>query len=341
MIHDKTPSKIASSGSGYWKVPKMLKTMTVLNGLAFVLLLLMSGASSPHIAEPVTIGEDEGEQTIFQTPQAAVDAMLLACRDNDTEGLIRIFGTAFRWYIDSPDKQGARQTRLDVYERAQAQLDIEDDGDEGMLVIIGVQQWPFPIPLVKAEDGWRFDTSEGVEEILNRRIGASELNAIAICREYVSAQVEYAAADRDGDEVLEFAQRLASTTGKRDGLFWPIEPDSGEPLSPFGPLVAESEIRVESHLPDKPFRGYYFRILTQQGHAVPGGRYNYVINGNMIAGFAMVAYPADYRSTGVMTFVVNHRGKIYQKDLGDETADVAGQMNEYSPDRTWSVVEGY
>jgi hypothetical protein len=202
-----------------------------------------------------------------------------------------------------------------------------------MEVVLGAEEWPLPFPLVRDEDGsWRFDTAEGIEALLDRRIGRNELSAIAIANAYVDAQIEYAQADRDGDDVLEYARRLASSPGQRDGLYWQAAP--GEDESPFGPLVQKAERYLDTVEPDDPIRGYYFKILTRQGENPPGGSYDYVINGNMLAGFALVAYPADYGNTGVMTFVVNHRGVIQQKDLGAFTG-----MDRYDPDDSWDEVD--
>ena len=201
-----------------------------------------------------------------------------------------------------------------------------------MELIVGEEEWPFPILIVQEEEGWSFDTEDGIEEIVDRRIGRNELAAIAIARAYVDAQIEYARSDRDGDDVLEYAQRLASTPGERDGLYW--EAESEEDLSPFGPLMQGAERYLETKEPGDPIKGYYFRILTRQGGNPPGGSHDYVINGNMIAGFALVAYPADYENSGVMTFVVSHRGKVHQKDLGEFS-----EMDEYDPDHTWTEVE--
>jgi len=199
-------------------------------------------------------------------------------------------------------------------------------------LILGPKDWPLPISIVREEGVWRFDTEEGIEEIIDRRIGRNELTAIAIARAYLDAQIEYAREDRDGDEVLEYAQRLASTPGKKDGLYW--EAESEDDLSPFGPLVRGAEHYLETKELGDPLKGYYFHVLKHQGEKPPGGRYDYVINGNMIAGFALVAYPDDYENSGVMTFVVSHHGKVYQKDLGEFTG-----MLEYDPDESWTAVE--
>jgi hypothetical protein len=180
-------------------------------------------------------------------------------------------------------------------------------------------------------DTWRFDTAEGIEELIDRRIGRHELVAIEIARTYVDAQIEYAKEDRDRDEVLEYAQRLASTPGQRDGLYWVTEP--GEPESPFGPLIKGAERYFEHKQPGDPIQGYFFQILKRQGENPPGGAYDYVINGNMIAGFALVAWPERHGESGVMTFVVNHQGKAWQKDLGPFHG-----MDAYDPDDSWSLV---
>ncbi|MGH8508221.1 MAG: DUF2950 family protein, partial [Gammaproteobacteria bacterium] len=198
-----------------------------------------------------------------------------------------------------------------------------------------------PIPMVKSGNGWQFDVEQGREEVLNRRIGRNELSALGVLNGYVEAQFEYANADRNGDGVSEYAQKLRSEPDKFDGLFWDAAP--GQPPSPLGPLVAEARAegyRVSSRANGRsPYHGYYYRILTRQGSHAPGGKYDYVINGRMIAGFGMLAFPAEYGSSGVMTFIVNHQGKIYQKDLGPKTAQIVGALKEYDPDSSWELVE--
>jgi hypothetical protein len=206
-----------------------------------------------------------------------------------------------------------------------------------MTVILGRQAWPMPIPLVRSDKGWRFDTAAGIEEMIDRRIGRNELAAIDFARVYGDAQEAYAGEDHDGDEVLEYAQMLASTPGQRDGLYWPPG-DDGE-QSPLAAFAARAAEYLGYRQEREPYRGYQFRVLTEQGPTPPGGAYDYVINGNMIAGFALVAWPADYGNSGVMTFVVSHQGKIYQKDLGPDTASIAEAMTRYDPDGSWTEVE--
>ena len=213
-----------------------------------------------------------------------------------------------------------------------------------MVLCLGEAHWPFPISLAKKGDQWFFDTVAGKEEILNRRIGHNEISALEICRAYVKAQREYMQKDYDGNGVMEYAQRLQSTPGKRDGLYWEMTP--GEEESPFGPLVtaaceegySQKNLSASPHKHD-PFHGYLFRILTKQGRNAPGGKYNYVINGHMLAGFAFLAYPAEWGNTGVMTFIVNQQGKVYQKNLGEKTTNLARKIDAYDPDETWKPAE--
>jgi hypothetical protein len=177
-----------------------------------------------------------------------------------------------------------------------------------------------------------------VDELVNRRIGGNERNAIYVLRAYIDAQRAYAAVDRDGDDVLQYAQKVASTPGKHDGLYWPADAAKGEEPSPFGPLIAEAGAYLKGHVAGDPYRGYYFRILTRQGKNAPGGAYNYVINGRMIAGFAMVAYPAEYGKSGVMTFIVSHNGKVYEKNLGKNSAAIGAEMSVFDPGDGWRDV---
>ena len=201
-------------------------------------------------------------------------------------------------------------------------------------MLIGDQAWPLPIPLVKENGVWRFATELGEDEIINRRIGANERNAITVLRAYLDAQRQYASKDRNADGVLEYAQKLGSAPGKQDGLYWPADPAKGEEASPFGPLIAASANYLKGHATGDAFRGYHFRILTQQGKSAPGGAFSYVINGRMIAGFAMIAYPAEYGVSGVMSFIVSNNGTIYQKNI----AQGAQQIRTFNPDASWTKI---
>jgi len=212
--------------------------------------------------------------------------------------------------------------------------DLATTGNDRVEVVLGNDNWPFPIPIVKEGDRWVFDTQAGKEEILNRRIGRDELNTIEVCQGYVEVQDEYASADRDQDGIIEYAQKVISDPGKRNGLYWQVA--EGEVPSPLGPFMANAATEGYKKA-DKPipFHGYYYRILTGQGLKAAGGAYNYVINGHMVAGFALVAWPAEYGSSGVMTFMVNRNGIVYEKDLGPATAEIAKTITLYNPDQTW------
>ena len=212
-------------------------------------------------------------------------------------------------------------------------------GADRATLVLGKDEWPFPIPLVSESGGWHFDTAAGKEEILDRRIGLNELSVIDVCLAYAGAQREYASKDRDHDGFDEYAQKFASSPGKRDGLYWPTNADEEE--SPLGPLVAAAqaagyEAKKGSHV---PYYGYYYRILYGQGKDAPGGAYDYIVNGHMIGGFALVAFPAQYDVSGITTFIISHEGVVYQKDLGPHTADIAAQMTRYNPAATWTKEE--
>jgi hypothetical protein len=216
---------------------------------------------------------------------------------------------------------------------------LKEQGKDKRVLLIGDQAWPVPIPLVKTGERWRFATEEGEDELINRRIGANERSAITVMSAFLDAQKQYASEDRNGDGVLEYAQRLGSTPGKKDGLYWPADVDKGEEMSPFGPLVAESAPYLKGHKTGDAYRGYRYRILTRQGKNAPGGAYNYIINGRMIPGFALVAYPDRYGESGVMTFIVNQNGKVYEKDLGKNTAAIGEKMNAFDPGAGWREVK--
>jgi len=276
----------------------------------------------------------------FATPEEAVAALVTAASAEDTNALRVIFGPSAA-DIQNPDRVQAAGELSQFNAAVNQRKRIVHESDTNCVLEIGDNSWPFPVPIVKKEGRWFFDTAAGKDEILNRRIGRNELATLEAVRAYVDAQRVYASKDRDGDEVLEFAQKFRSSPGRKDGLYWPQDLD-GE-LSPLGPLVAEAQAsgyggksREEGSAPE-PFHGYFFKVLTRQGQAAPGGKYDYIINGNMIGGFALVAWPAEYGETGIMTFVVNQLGRVYQKDLGPKTANTAGTMQEYNPDKTWTV----
>jgi len=276
----------------------------------------------------------------FDTPQAAAGAMVEALGSDDGfAALLNLLGDQFKKQLEGGDKAAARVQVAKVHAAALQSHSLRNDGDDRRIMLIGPNVWPVPFPIVRENGRWSFDTAAGIEEVINRRIGRNELNAIAVARAYLAAQRKYASVDRDGDEVREYATRISSRPGKRDGLYWEIDEQSGEPLSPFGPLVADGRAYLDDYEPGDPYQGYYFKVLTRQGLNPPGGRYDYVINNNMIGGFALAAFPADYGNSGVMSFVVSHHGKILHKDLGENTDVIVGGMREYNPDETWTDAE--
>ncbi len=257
--------------------------------------------------------------------------------DSDSD-MIAIFGAAHKDLVVTSDHAASSANRARILAAMQTLHVLQEPNPDRRVLVIGAEAWPMPIPIVRSGDRWRFATEEGADEIVNRRIGGNELNAIYVLRAYIDAQRAYATRDRDGDGVLQYAQKLGSTKGKHDGLYWPADPVKGEEASPFGPLIAESAAYVKGYVEGAPYRGYDFKILTRQGKDAPGGAYNYVINGRMIAGFAMVAYPAEYGNTGVMTFIVSNNGKVYQKDLGKESTAIGAKMSTFDPGAGWKEV---
>jgi hypothetical protein len=297
--------------------------------------LAMFGAATLEAQTPAS----QPAQQVFPTPRAAVDALLASCKDNDSAALVRMLGERYGEQLKRIDDNEERQHRKVFYEKAQAHLAMQENGDAKATLVIGRDLWPVPIPLVKEAAGWRFDTDAGLDELLARRIGENELAVIEVCHEYVRMQVDYAAVDRDGDEVREYAQQLVSTAGKRDGLYWERDVAVNERASPLEALLPDSFGGVKNCKLGTPHMGYYFKILTRQGPNPPGGKYDYVINGNMIAGYALIAWPADYRASGVMTFVISQQGKLLERDLGPDTAKLVEAMTEYDPDKTWELVK--
>ena len=271
----------------------------------------------------------------FGTPEEAVKALSVASSARDDAALQAIFGANYEQIKDPDPAQAARD--LAVFDASITQTKrIVWKSDTNCMVEIGTNCWPFPIPLVQQGGQWRFDTAAGKEEMLNRRIGANELFTLGVVRTYAAAQREYASRLHDDSEVQVFSQKLISSPGKHDGLYWP--PEEAAPLSPLGPGVAYAQPEIkggDTNAVAQPFHGYYYKILTRQGKHAPGGKYDYITKDKMIGGFALAAYPAYYGQTGVMTFLVNQQGRVYQKDLGPKTASVAAKMKEFDPDSTW------
>jgi hypothetical protein len=291
----------------------------------------------------VAASKPQALQSHFATPQEAGAALTAAAKAGNTNDFRAIFGPESQELV-SPDTVQAGNAFSNFVRRLSGKVVLAPLSDSKMELQLGADAWPFPIPLALDQDGWFFDTAAGREEILNRRIGMNELAAIRVCRAYVDAQREYASRPRNGDGVLEYAQHFRSTTNTHDGLYWHAEP--GEEASPFGPLIVQSHdegYRQATKILGTnlaPYRGYCFQILTRQGSHAPAGKYNYIINGHMLAGFALAAWPAEWGNTGVMTFIVNQQGQVYQKNLGPKTIAIASAMTTYDPDDRWKPVTG-
>jgi hypothetical protein len=326
-VVDRESSAMPTSTSIHREVTAMniTRLWTVLRRLMLALTLAMPLAAS-------------AVQQTFATPEAAVDALMAALKADSDASMLAIFGDEYKHLIVQDDRAAASATRAKIHASMQVLRVLRESGSDRRILLIGAEAWPMPIPIVRSGDRWRFASELGEDELVNRRIGANELNAIYVLRAFVDAQRAFAAVDRDGDGVRQYAQKLASTPGKRDGLYWTADAAKGEEISPFGPLIAESAAYLEGHAVGDPYRGYRFRLLTRQGAHAAGGAYNYLINGRLIAGFAMVAYPAEWGETGVMTFIVNHNGKVFEKDLGKDSAAIGAKMTAFDPGPGWKPV---
>ncbi len=310
--------------------------MTIYRTLASALFGAALLLGTTAFVAPTYAVASEGEQYLgeaasqFADPEAAVTAFKAALAANDFDGLAKMLGF-------DPAKlksaEGIMDRFAEIRDAAAKLVSVEGDGDQRVLRL-GDKVWPFPFPLRKGKDGkWAFDTKAGIEEVINRRIGENELQAIATARAYVDAQRDYAADDHDGDGVLEYAQKLVSSEGKTDGLYWPIEQGDGD--SPAGSFVDQKAL--DKTKAGDGYFGYRFRILHKQGSNVAGGRYGYVINGNMIAGFGLIAWPVRYGETGVKTFMVNHAGIVYERDLGPDTEVIIKGTFRFNPNKAWDV----
>jgi hypothetical protein len=277
-------------------------------------------------------------QRRFASPEEATRALVDALRAGDRKAMLEIFGEGAKGLVSSGDEVSDRRS-FERFVKAYDERHAFEAGGGKVVLVVGRDDFPFPIPIVPDGPSWRWDTAEGKEEIINRRIGQNELNTIQVCLAYVDAQREYYARDPDGNRLLEYAQKFASTPGKQDGLYWPTK--DGEPPSPLGSLVVRARGEGYSRREQQPiaYWGYYYRILTAQGKDAPGGAYDYVAKGHMIGGFGLVAFPAQYGVSGVMTFMVNHDGVVYEKDLGPNTATIARAMKAFNPDSGWKKVD--
>ena len=301
--------------------------------LTAALLAGAGGILSLH-ATDANVTPPDPTQQLFTSPAEAVKALQAATQGKDIAALDEIFGPGVRGLLTGDKVQDANNAQRFANAMAQS-CNLVQEGDDKITLEVGTNDWPMPIPLVRTNGQWFFDTAAGKEEIINRHIGKDELNAISVCRAYVTAQRQYA-----GMNGGIYALKFKSTPGKKDGLYWPVT--KNEPASPFGPLVAEAHVEGYHHhagAGPQPFHGYYFRILTRQGDAAPGGKMSYLSQGNLTGGFALVAYPENWDQSGIMTFIVNQDGKVYQQNLGEKTSRIAGKMKEYNPGSEWSLVQ--
>lgn len=294
--------------------------------------------ANPQEGGPMAVIEPSAQPRAmrFETPDAAVLALIEAAAAEGSDLLLAVLGPDLAEMV-SGDPVADAADRGWFVENARVSAQIEDENSNSALLVIGPDDWPFPIPLAKDDQGWFFDTAAGLEELVNRRIGLNEIYTLAALRAFVEAQGEYAASDPMGLGTPVFADRILSTEGKRDGLYWPTQP--GEPASPLGPLVAEAVGAGYDASPavegPRPFHGYLYKVLTAQGNQAPGGAMSYFKDGRLTQGFALLAWPASYGRSGIMAFQVNQKGMVYEKDLGEETATIAKAIETYDPGEGW------
>jgi Protein of unknown function (DUF2950) len=309
----------------------MITILSLTNPISFLARLASLTAAMLAFA----IASVANAQQSFKTPEEAVDALVSAAQTGDRKAVLTVLGRDGADIVSSGDAIADASARNRVIEAYDAKHQVVMEGTNKAVLIIGQEDWPFPIPLVRKDSAWQFDTAAGREEILYRRIGRNEMSAIQACLAYIDAQQEYAEQGVAGNGV--YAQRIVSRAGKKDGLYWPAQSSADE--SPLDELAASAAAEGYSVGQQRaPYHGYYYKVLTRQGPNAPGGALDYIVRGKMIGGFALVAYPAEYRNSGVMTFIVNHQGNVYERDLGPNTARVASSMTAFNPDSTWRRV---
>ncbi|MGZ5041311.1 MAG: DUF2950 domain-containing protein [Usitatibacter sp.] len=308
-----------------------------------ILVAAVAGALAASLAtgigaqttSPPSASKPAAAQRTFATADDAAAALIEAVRAKDVKNLVAIVGPGSASWLFSGDKTADANDWEKFAAAYQEKKSIDAQGDTKAILKVGNDEWPFPAPLVKRGGKWAFDANAGREEIINRRVGRNELDAIQTMLAIVDAQREYAATDADGNGFADYARRFRSTPGKKDGLYWPA--GANEPESPLGPLVAVAarEGYKQAKNSPQPYHGYYYRILTSQGKDASGGAYDYMVGDKLLGGFAVVAYPARYGVSGVTTFLVNHEGVVYEKDLGAQTGAIGAAMTRYNPDATW------
>jgi hypothetical protein len=319
---------------------KRIRTIGYAVALATIGALLL-------VLPPIGRAQTAPGQRTYKTPEAAVKDLIAAVREKNNDALFAVIGTEMKGVLSTGDALRDEQDRDAFLRAAKNRISIEQDGDNAnrRIAYFGKAQWPFPAPLVKQGDAWRFDGAEGRQEVEDRRVGNNELDEIDACYGYVDAQLEYASQDRMGDGVLQFAQKIVSTPGKKDGLYW-NNADGGE-MSPLGYFFAGASspsadtTAAELKKGERPtsYSGYTAKILTAQGENAVGGAHNFLVDGRLLGGFGLVAWPVEYGKTGVSTFIVNQLGVVFEKDLGKDTAAQAAAMTTFNPDGTWKAVE--
>ena len=300
---------------------RLLSKITIVAGAAMLILALSSLAQA---------------QQRFKTPEEAVETLVKAARSGDSKSVVSILGPGSQELVSSGDPVEDAEVRKEYLATYDAGHRIVSEPGKPSVLVMGPDNWPFPIPMVQRDGQWIFDVPAGREEVLARRIGRNELSTMKAMLAYWDAQQDYADMNKSKSGQAIYAQRIISSPGKKDGLYWPTS--GNEPPSPLGEAVAAATQLGYRPGAGEPYHGYRFKILLRQGPTAPGGAVDYIVKGDMIGGFAAVAYPAEYGNSGIMTFIVNHEGDIYEKDLGDGTARIASQMTSFNPDHTWKKV---
>ncbi len=308
---------------------------TLAASLALAIPALAQAPATP--AKPAAVAD--AKSAVYATPEDGAAALAAAVRAQDPDALLVVVGPSSKSWLFSGDKVSDRADWTHFLELYDAKHTLDKAGENRVVLSVGADAWPFPAPLVKTAAGWHFDAEAGREEVLNRRVGRNELDTIQTMLAIVDAQREYARVDYDQDGFPTFAKTFRSSPGKKDGLYWPTPP--GEHQSPLGDLVARASEQgyVKSDAGPQPYHGYLFRMLTAQGPAARGGAFDYMVHGKLFGGFAVIAWPAKYANSGIMTFIVNYEGIVYQRDLGDDTAARAAKITRYNPDKSWTPAQ--
>jgi len=305
----------------------------------FYMLAMAGTLICPGVRPALLFAEQQQAQTVFASPSEAMETLVAAIQADDRQKILSIYGPAGKDVVSSGDEVADKNNRAKFVKAYKEKVDfVEDKGR--VSIILGQDNYPMAIPLVRKDTGWIFDTQAGLQELLKRRIGRNELSSIKACQSYVQAQQEYARLSQALDAIVQYAQKFCSEPGKHDGLYWEVP--EGQAKSPLGPAFAaatEEGYQAGQTCYFAPYHGYRYKILTAQGTAAPGGAYNYIVNKHMVGGFALVAWPAEYGVSGVMTFIVNQNGIVYEKNLGPRTSEIAKAMKEYNPEPAWRRAE--